>query len=139
MFSPRFAHARTLKRLQLVESFSVVSQLIESFNKSKSGVQRHRSDGITEKVVKGRGPGGQKINKVRNCVQLKHRQTGIQVQCQQSRSLAANRGIARKRLERRIEHHLNPTNSRISKDIGTIQKKKARSKARSKKKYGSSS
>jgi protein subunit release factor B len=35
---------------------------------------------LEEKFVKGSGPGGQKINKCRHCVQLKHLPTGIMVE-----------------------------------------------------------
>lgn len=58
----------------------------------------------------GSGPGGQKINKVRNCVQLTHRPTGISVSCQDSRELTANRHIARKRLVEKVR--LDPSRSR---------------------------
>ncbi|CAN0065547.1 unnamed protein product, partial [Discosporangium mesarthrocarpum] len=54
------------------------------------------NEDIEENFTKGRGPGGQKINKVRNCVQLTHRPTGIMVSCQESRELGVNRGIAKK-------------------------------------------
>jgi len=35
---------------------------------------------IEEKFVRGSGPGGQKVNKTSNCVELKHKTTGIVVQ-----------------------------------------------------------
>lgn len=53
-------------------------------------------------VEKGSGPGGQKINKVRNCVQLTHVPSGVSVSCQDSRELHANRNIARKRLKEKV-------------------------------------
>ena len=40
---------------------------------------------FTESFVKGSGPGGQKINKTSNCVQLHHISTGIIVSCQETR------------------------------------------------------
>jgi len=51
---------------------------------------------LLERFIRGSGPGGQKINKTSSCVQLKHITTGIEVKCQQSRSLMANRIQARK-------------------------------------------
>ncbi|CAN0588757.1 unnamed protein product, partial [Ectocarpus sp. 12 AP-2014] len=51
----------------------------------------------------GSGPGGQKINKVRNCVQLTHVPSGVSVSCQDSRELHANRHIARKRLKEKVQ------------------------------------
>ena len=40
---------------------------------------------LVEKFVKGTGPGGQSVNKTRNCVQLTHLPSGISVQCHQQR------------------------------------------------------
>ena len=50
---------------------------------------------LTERFIRGSGPGGQKINKTSSCVQLRHVPSGIEIKCQQSRSLAANRVKAR--------------------------------------------
>ena len=58
---------------------------------------------LTEKFVTGSGPGGQKINKTSSCVQLHHTPTGEEVQCQEGRSRAANRILARERLCERLE------------------------------------
>merc|ERR1712194_487784 len=95
---------RSRPQLQSRSAF-MVSALVDAHNKSLGGVQHHRPDVVTENFVKGRGPGGQKINKTRNCVQLTHQPTGVQVQVQDSRSLAANRGMARKRLKQKIKQH----------------------------------
>ncbi len=85
-----------------------------------------------ETFVKGTGPGGQKINKVRSCVQLTHLPTGLKVDCQDSRSLTSNRGIARKRLRDKVEHHMNPSESLISRRVAKIQRRKARGVRRAK-------
>ena len=50
---------------------------------------------LLERFIRGSGPGGQKINKTSSCVQLKHIATGIEVKCQESRSLMVNRIQAR--------------------------------------------
>jgi len=50
----------------------------------------------------GSGPGGQSINKTNNNVQLLHKPTGIQVKCQETRSLQQNRKIARKVLLEKV-------------------------------------
>lgn len=60
-------------------------------------------DDLVETFVRGGGPGGQKINKGNNCVQLLHKPTGIRVRCQRTRSLSRNRYYARKTLVDRVE------------------------------------
>jgi peptide chain release factor len=58
---------------------------------------------IEESFVRSSGAGGQHVNKTSTCVQLLHRPTGIQVKCQQDRSQAVNRYLARRLLVERIE------------------------------------
>lgn len=62
-----------------------------------------REEDLVETFVRSRGPGGQKVNKTSSCVQLLHRPTGIVVKCQESRSQALNRFLARRHLVERIE------------------------------------
>ena len=50
---------------------------------------------LVERFIRGSGPGGQKINKTSSCVHLRHLPTGIEIKCQHSRSLLANRVKAR--------------------------------------------
>jgi len=63
---------------------------------------------LEESFVRGSGPGGQSINKTNNNVQLLHKPTGIQVKCQETRSLQQNRKIARKILLEKLDHLFNP-------------------------------
>jgi protein subunit release factor B len=58
---------------------------------------------IEETFVRSSGAGGQHVNKTASCVQLIHRPTGILVKCQQDRSQAVNRFLARRILMDRIE------------------------------------
>ncbi|MGY8690309.1 MAG: peptide chain release factor family protein, partial [Verrucomicrobiales bacterium] len=58
---------------------------------------------LVERFIKGSGPGGQKINKTASCVFLKHVSTGIEVKCQDGRSLTDNRAQARRRLCEALE------------------------------------
>ena len=58
---------------------------------------------LEESFIKGSGPGGQKINKTSNCVQLKHTPTGIVIKCQETRSREENRRIARRLLVRKLD------------------------------------
>ena len=60
-------------------------------------------DKFRETFVRSSGPGGQKVNKTATCVHLVHLPTGLAVKCQQERSQALNRFLARRLLLDRIE------------------------------------
>ncbi len=62
----------------------------------------HERD-IEESFVRSGGAGGQHVNKTSSCVQLLHRPTGLMVKCQQDRSQAINRYLARRLLMDKIE------------------------------------
>ncbi|KAG1461809.1 hypothetical protein G6F46_003972 [Rhizopus delemar] len=98
-----------------------------------------RDEDLIETFVKGSGPGGQCINKRSSCVDLRHIPTGIRVQCQQSRSLADNRGIARKLLREKLDELENGPLSKVAKRAAKIVKQKARRAKRAKEKYGAKS
>ncbi|KAI9249182.1 RF-1 domain-containing protein [Phascolomyces articulosus] len=91
---------------------------------------------LIEKFVKGSGPGGQCVNKRVSCVDLRHIPTGIRVQCQQTRSLEQNRGIARKLLKDKLDDLVNGDLSKHAQKAAKINKAKARKARRAKKKYG---
>jgi len=76
------------KELELAERMSAL------------GVQE--SD-IKETFVRSGGHGGQNVNKTSTCVMLRHRPSGIQVKCQQTRHQAMNRLLARRLLLEKIE------------------------------------
>lgn len=61
---------------------------------------------ITEKFVRSSGKGGQNVNKTSTCVYLHHRPTGMEVKCQQERSQALNRFLARRLLVEKIEQRI---------------------------------
>jgi len=62
-----------------------------------------RESDLKESFVRSSGPGGQKVNKTSSCVFLLHIPTGLTVKCQQERSQAMNRFLARRILLDRIE------------------------------------
>jgi protein subunit release factor B len=85
---------------------------------------------IDEKFIRSGGPGGQNVNKVATCVQLKHIPTGIIVKIQKDRSQGINRFLARRLLISKIEERFlgKPTKEQLK--IEKIQKQKKRRKRR---------
>ena len=62
-----------------------------------------READLEEFFIRSSGPGGQNVNKVATCVVLRHRPSGFEVRCQQERSQALNRFLARRILLERLE------------------------------------
>lgn len=58
---------------------------------------------LEESFVRSGGHGGQNVNKVATCVLLRHRPSGTQVKCQETRQQGLNRFLARKWLLDKIE------------------------------------
>jgi protein subunit release factor B len=58
---------------------------------------------LEESFVRSGGHGGQNVNKVSTCVMLRHRPSGVQVKCQESRQQGLNRIAARRMLLDKIE------------------------------------
>ena len=58
---------------------------------------------IRELFILSSKKGGQKVNKTSACVYLKHMPTGIEVKCQQERSQALNRFLARRILVNKVD------------------------------------
>ncbi|MCK5392296.1 MAG: peptide chain release factor-like protein [Deltaproteobacteria bacterium] len=87
---------------------------------------------IDEKFIRSGGPGGQNVNKVATCVQLKHIPTGIIVKIQKDRSQGINRFLARRSLVSKIEEGLLGKSSAEQLKIEKIQKQKKRRKRRTK-------
>jgi len=89
-----------------------------------------RESDLQESFVRSSGPGGQKVNKASSCVYLVHRPTGLSVKCQESRSQAMNRFLARRILFDRIERVRKGT---IDREQAKIEKIKRQKRRRSKK------
>ncbi|KAL5529120.1 hypothetical protein ACEPAG_5094 [Sanghuangporus baumii] len=93
-----------------------------------------KEEDLEESFVRGSGPGGQSINKTSNNVQLLHKPTGIRVTCQETRSLQANRTIARKKLLDRLDRIANPGLSKEEmKRAKEVERERRRKKAKRKK------
>src|SRR5690349_24857191 len=58
---------------------------------------------LEETFVRSAGHGGQNVNKTSTCVMLRHRPTGLQVKCQETRQQGLNRFLARRLLLDKIE------------------------------------
>jgi peptide chain release factor len=85
---------------------------------------------LEESFIRSSGPGGQNVNKTSTCVYLKHRPTGMEVKCSQTRSQPLNRFYARRHLcellEAKALGRSAPANARASK----IRKQKDRRRRR---------
>lgn len=89
---------------------------------------------LVEKFVLGSGKGGQKINKTASCVYIRHEPTGFELKCQKTRSRAANRFHARRKLCDRIEEQLLGEKSARQQKIEKIRRQKRRRTRRQKEK-----
>ena len=89
---------------------------------------------LRERFVKGSGPGGQKINKTASCVFLKHLPTGIEIKCQEGRSLTANRLEARRRLCQALERQMHEHQRATARQRAKIRFQKRRRSQRQKQK-----
>jgi protein subunit release factor B len=93
----------------------------------------HEQD-LVEKFIRAGGRGGQRVNKASTCVYLRHKPTGIEVKCQQERSQALNRFLARRILARKIETLILGNLSEERRRIDKIRRQKRRRSKRAKEK-----
>jgi len=89
---------------------------------------------IEEKFIRSSKKGGQKVNKTSSCVYLKHRPTGIAVKCQEERSQALNRFLARRILVNKIESLVLGRKARAQKETEKIRRQKRKRSRRAKEK-----
>ncbi|PWN51413.1 hypothetical protein IE53DRAFT_368078 [Violaceomyces palustris] len=86
---------------------------------------------LSERFIRGSGPGGQAINKLSTNVELIHKPTGLRLTCQETRSRELNREFARRRMSRELERLLKPSGGSV---IETKWDKERRKKMNKKKK-----
>jgi len=89
---------------------------------------------IIEKFTHSSGKGGQHVNKTSTCVYLKHIPTNIEIKCQQERSQAINRFLARRLLVNRIETMILGRKSEERQCIEKIRRQKRKRSRRAKEK-----
>lgn len=89
---------------------------------------------IEEKFIRSQGKGGQNVNKTSTCVYIKHLPTGIEVKCQQDRSQAINRFLARRILADRLEAAVLGRKSEEQRRIEKIRRQKRKRSRRAKEK-----
>lgn len=91
-------------------------------------------DDLEETFVRGGGSGGQKINKTSSCVRLVHKETGVSVKCQETRSREANRWLARRALAEKLLEQAESEESERIRAAEKIRRQKRRRSRRQKEK-----
>lgn len=103
---------------------------IEALEKKMLTLGIRRED-IEERFIKSSGKGGQNVNKVSTCVQLRHIPTGTMVKYGTKRSQNLNRFLGLRLLVEKIEETIHG-NDRKKDTINKIRRQKKRRQRRSK-------
>ena len=89
---------------------------------------------IEENFIRSGGKGGQHVNKVETCVQLRHLPTGTEVKCSKARTQGMNRYYARVLLYEKIESAVKGKESEEAQRIAKIKRQKRKRSKRAKEK-----
>ena len=100
--------------------------------KAKMATLGIKESDLRELFILSSKKGGQKVNKTSACVYLKHIPTGIEVKCQQERSQALNRFLARRILADKIESLILGRESEEEKRYEKIRRQKRKRSRRAK-------
>jgi protein subunit release factor B len=93
-----------------------------------------REEELQESFIRSSGPGGQRVNKVSTCVVLRHLPSGLEVRCQQERSQALNRFLARRLLLRKLEAQRLGELSEEAQRVAKLRRQKRKRSKRAKEK-----
>jgi len=117
LYSPSFKYNSTIYsiskqfQLQSIQKPYSTTATLYKFIADKSRVPKLNEDDIEEQFIIGSGPGGQNVNRLQNCVLLKHLPTGIVVKCHHFRLQHQNRKLAREKLIEALDLYYNKSNA----------------------------
>ncbi len=114
-----------------MSSFAISKKKEDALRQKMEELEIFEKD-IKEKFIRSGGKGGQNVNKVATCVYLKHLPTKIEVKCQQERSQALNRFLARRILADKIEAQILGRESEKQQHIEKIRRQKRKRSKRAK-------
>jgi protein subunit release factor B len=109
----------------------VSSQKEKALRERLTALGIHAAD-LDESFIHAGGHGGQNVNKVATCVVLVHRPSGLRIKCQQERTQALNRYLARKILADKVEAQLLGAASRKEQEAEKVRRQKRRRSRRAK-------
>jgi protein subunit release factor B len=116
-----------------VPDFPVSAKTESDLRASMQALQIRESD-LEESFIRSSGAGGQNVNKVSTCVVLLHRPSGLVVRCQQERSQAMNRFLARRLLLEKLEEKRLGDKSQKRQAMEKIRRQKRRRSRKAKEK-----
>jgi len=115
----------------IIEMFPVSTEKEKALKKKLDDLGIFEKD-IEESFICSGGKGGQHVNKVATCVQLRHVPTGTEVKCQKARTQGMNRYYARALLYEKIETAVRGEESAEAKRIAKIKRQKRKRSMRAK-------